>query len=102
MGYLRIEVLDEFNVDRSNLTIKQLSNQNYIIGNCATHGHLLRIRIYDYTSDARLHQLHPNPGYPCDYSHKSNIMPISNNTFVFSFDDKLWHFDNQGNEIPFN
>ena len=94
--------LNTFNVSNSNITIKQLSNENYVVGNCATHGHLLRIRIYDYTSGARLHQFYPSIDYPCNYNHKSKIMPISNNTFVFSLDNKLWHFDNQGNEIPFN
>jgi hypothetical protein len=94
--------LNTFNVAGSNVTIKQLSNQNYVVGNCATHGNSVRVRIYDYTSGARLHQFYPKIGYPCNYSHKSYIMPISNNTFVFSLDSKLWHFDNQGNEIPFN
>ena len=94
--------LNTFNVAGSNVTIKQLSNQNYVVGNCATHGNSLRIRIYDYTSGAGLHQFYPNINYPCNYNHKTNIMPISNNTFVLSLDNRLWHFDNEGNEIPFN
>lgn len=94
--------LNTFNVGSSNLTIRQLSNQNYVVGNCATHGNLLRVRIYDYTSGNRLHQFYPTLNYPCSHNNKINIMTILNNTFVFSFDSKLWHFDNQGNEIPFN
>jgi len=94
--------LNTFNVAGSNITIKQLSNQNYVIGNCATHGNLLRVRIYDYNSGNNLHQFYPNLNYPCNYRNKTNIMPISNNTFVLSLDNRLWHFDNEGNEIPFN
>ena len=95
--------LDPFNPGQSNVTIKQLSNQNYIVENCRIGS--LRIRIYDYNTGARLHQFYAtNLGGPCSYyrKYKAKIMPISNNTFVFSFENKLWHFDNDGNEIPFN
>ena len=97
------KLLNAFNPGGSNVAIKQLSNQNYIVGNCTNHGSL-RIRIYDYNTGNRLHQFYPDLGGPC-WSHrkyKTKIMPILNNTFVFSFDNKLWHFDNDGNEIPFN
>ena len=95
--------LNSFNPGGSNVTIKQLSNQNYIVGNCTNHGSL-RIRIYDYNTENRLHQFYPNLGTSCwlHRHYKTKIMPILNNTFVFSFDNKLWHFDNNGNEIPFN
>ena len=92
-----------FNIGGSNLTIKQLSNQNYVIGNCATHADTLRLRIYDYSSEARLlYEFHPHIDHACDHGEKTKIMPISNNTFVFSAENKLWHFNNQLKEIPFN
>ena len=97
------KLLETFDPAGSNVTITQLSNQNYIVSQCRVY-RSLRIRVYDYTSNSKLYELHPSlsPSRPCNRHEKTKIMPISNNTFVFSADNQLWHFDNQGNEIPFN
>ncbi len=94
------KLLGTFNVAGSNLTIKQLSNQNYIVGSC--YYNRLLIRIYDYNNGDRIHQFYPDRTIYCSTRRKTKIMPISNGTFVFSAENKLWHFDNDGNEIPFN
>jgi len=90
-------------------TIKQLSNQNYVLANCSKDTYVLHVDIYDYASNNNdyLYRFYPpHMDYPCNFKgqkqRKPNIMSLSNGTFVLSFDDKLWHYDNNGNEIPFN
>lgn len=71
--------LETFDPAGSNVTIKQLSNQNYVVSQCRVY-RSLRIRTYDYSSETKLYELHPSINHPCNRHEKTKIMPISNNS----------------------